>query len=115
RQGFLARASARGGLSSWGVQLATTNSREQTAAGILHSQEWHGRELQLLYTVLLGRPLDTAGLRFWGNILETGGTYEQVKAGILGSPEYFVRNGNTNSSWMNAVYHSQLGRAPGPN
>jgi hypothetical protein len=114
-QGFLDRAIDAPGLSFWGARLAATNSREQTAAEILQSQEWHGRELQLLYLELLGRPLDTAGLRFWGNILETGGTYEQVKAGILGSAEYFARNGNTISSWMNAVYPSQLGRAPGPN
>jgi hypothetical protein len=112
-QGFLNRAIETGGLDFWRPQL-NASSREAVADRILHSPEWHGRQLQLLYQELLNRPLDTTGLLFWGNVLESGGTYEQVKAGILGSPEYFADSGNTFNSWLTAVYRSQLGRDPGP-
>jgi hypothetical protein len=114
-QGLLGRAIDIQGLAFWRQQLIATNSPGIVADEIMHSQEFRGRELQILYPILLNRPLDTAGLNFWGNILESGGTYEQVKAGILGSQEYFVHNGNRLPDWLTAVYNSQLGRAPNPN
>jgi hypothetical protein len=114
-QGFLDRPIDPAGLSFWGGVLNSTGvDRAAVAADILQSQEFRGRELQLVYPALLGRQLDTAGLQFWGNVLETGGTYEQVKAGIFGSQEYFNRVGNTFTGFLNGVFQSQLGRAPTP-
>ncbi len=113
-QGFLGRAIDTNGLTFWNQVLATTGSRVSVAEGIVHSQEYHGRELQLLYGTYLHRQLDPTGLAFWGNVLETGGTYEQVKAGILGSQEYFNDQGGIFTNWLTAVYTSQLGRSPSP-
>jgi hypothetical protein len=113
-QGFLGRVIDTNGLAFWRTQLAITGSRITVAEDIVHSQEYHGRELQLLYGTFLQRSLDNAGLRFWGNVLETGGTYEQVKAGILGSQEFFIDKGNTFPNWLTAVYQSQLNRTPSP-
>jgi hypothetical protein len=112
-QGFLARPIDPVGLTFWGGVLNNTGGdRTAVAADILQSQEFRGRELQLVYPALLGRPLDTPGLQFWGKVLETGGTYEQVKAGIFGSQEYFNRVGDTFPNFLNGVFQSQLGRAP---
>jgi hypothetical protein len=112
-QGFLDRPLDTAGLTFWGGVLSSTGGdRTAVAADILQSQEFRGRELQLVYPALLGRPLDNAGLQFWGHLLETGGTYEQVKAGIFGSQEYFNRVGDTFTGFLNGVFQSQLGRAP---
>jgi hypothetical protein len=111
-QGFLGRVIDTPGLSFWRQVLNTTGDRTAVAAGILNSQEYQGRELQILYPTLLGRPLDNPGLTFWGNLLQSGGTYEQVKAGILGSPELFSRVGNTFSGFITSVFTSQVGRFP---
>jgi hypothetical protein len=113
-QGFLGRPLDPTGLSYWGGVLNSTHGdRTAVAADILRSQEYYGRELQLVYPALLGRALDNLGLQYWGNgILETGGTYEQVKAGIFGSQEYYNRVGNDFTNVLTGVFQSQLGRPP---
>src|SRR5262249_3324976 len=87
-------------------------SRAAVVNGILISPEYRGRELQLLYTVLLGRPLDGGGLAYWGNLLARGVTFEAVKAGLLSSDELFTRVGGTNTAFLDAVFNSQLARLP---
>src|SRR6266540_7513936 len=57
-QGFLGRAADAPDLAFWDSRLATGETRTQMTAEIIASPEFQGRELQLLYQTLLGRPLD---------------------------------------------------------
>jgi hypothetical protein len=109
-QGFLGRPAAVSDLVFWDNRISAGETRTQIAAEVVASPEFQGRELQLLFPTFLGRPLDQIGRDAWAPVLRNGGGLDQVKAGILGSQEYFVRNGNTLVSFLNAVYESQLGR-----
>jgi Ca2+-binding RTX toxin-like protein len=91
-----------------------THHHGQVALSILGSGEFRSSEINSYYLKYLGRPADQAGLNTWLRQLKAGATEQSVLTGILGSGEYFARSGNSNISFINALYHDLLGRLPGP-
>jgi uncharacterized delta-60 repeat protein len=89
-------------------------TRMQVAQIIEASQEYRTDLVQGMYMSFLGRSADAGGLQFWVSSLNAGATIEQIKSGILGSGEYFQRNGGTNSSFLQGVYHDVLSRPIDP-
>jgi hypothetical protein len=63
------------------------------------------------YGEYLRRAVDGAGLTGWSNFLAQGGTSDQLRALLLGSGEYFQIAGNTNATFLAALYRDILGRS----
>ena len=75
-----------------------------------HSAEYFGTIVKPAYQQFLGRTPDSGGLAFWINAMTSGLTDEQLEAGFIGSAEFYTHSGGTDTSWVDAMYQSLLGR-----
>src|SRR5262249_11426022 len=103
------------GAITWPGLLDAGFTRHETAQIILTStphQEHFRNEVRRLYLQYLDRTPEATGLQGWLAFLQRGGTEEQMAGLIAGSPEYLQRNGADADSFLNALYHDALGRAP---
>jgi hypothetical protein len=111
-QDLLGRAPDAGGLAYWVAQLDQGVPRSAVAEQLTHSAEYYATIIRPAYQQFLGRDADDAGVAFWTARMQQGLTDEQLQASFIGSPEYFQHSGGTNKSWVDAMYHDLLGRAP---
>jgi Ca2+-binding RTX toxin-like protein len=85
----------------------------QVELGFLNSGENRSSEIAGYYQKYLGRTADQSGLSYWLSQFRSGATSDSVLANILASGEYYAKSGNTNASFIEALYHDLLGRTPG--
>ncbi len=74
------------------------------------SDEWAGRQIDLLYQTALGRASDVGGRAFWLSRVAAGLRISEVGVDLYGSPEYYERSGGTDASFIDALYRDLLGR-----
>jgi hypothetical protein len=101
------------GMDNWSGQLDAGVAAKEV---ILEIEECSLNEYQTLvvenlYARYLGRAADPGGLQNWTSFLDGGGTVEGVAANLISSAEYFQKAGNTNDTFLTALYHDVLGRA----
>jgi hypothetical protein len=70
-------------------ELAASVSRQQVAAQIFGSDEYHRGLVAVEYDRFLHRDVEPAGLAFFAGQLDQGAGDEQMIAEIIGSEEYF--------------------------
>ncbi|HUY35205.1 MAG TPA: DUF4214 domain-containing protein [Pirellulales bacterium] len=98
----------------WVGQLNAGVSRLAIANLFVTSNERRSQVIGDLYQTYLGRAVDPAGLIYWLGVWNASSGPEQVQAGIIGSPEFYVTAGNTDASWVTALYQNLFERNPGP-
>jgi hypothetical protein len=106
---LLGREARQNEIDLWTGLLINTDTRQQVALQIAHSDEAYTNTLQGLYTAYLGRSLDANGKLYYLGLIHQGATLEQVKAQIFQSNEYFIKNGGTNFGFLTGVYRDGLG------
>jgi uncharacterized repeat protein (TIGR01451 family) len=84
--------------------------RTQMIVFFTASQEYREHLVNCMYDHFLNRGADAGGLQFFANQLANGVDEEIVLSEIVGSQEYFIRNGNTNQGFADALYRDLLGR-----
>jgi hypothetical protein len=90
-------------------------ARATVANSLLQSSEYRSNLVTSYYTRFLLRTPSAAEVSPWVNQLAQGVSDETVIANFVGSPEYFQnpqKGNNSNSTWVNAIYHDLVGRAP---
>ncbi len=107
---LLGRSPDLGGLNFWSGQLDQGAARATLINLIDHSAEYFGTIIKPAYEQFLGRNADPAGIAFWTNAMTNGLTDEQLEAGFVGSAEFYTHSGGTDTSWVDAMYESLLGR-----
>jgi hypothetical protein len=101
-------------LSILGGDGASSSERADVVRGFLNSPEYRLHFVNTLYQTFLDRAPDAAGLQFFADKLESLDDLAEIVVYIAGSQEYFVRNGDSNQSFVNALYRDLLGRATDP-
>jgi hypothetical protein len=86
---ILSRAPDSGGLATYTSQLSSGTSREQVAAELLGSNEYHQDQVEVFYALFLGRSADPGGLATYTGQLNAGTSYAQVEAELVGSNEFY--------------------------
>jgi streptogramin lyase len=95
--------------------LETLPSHLQDAANALvHSAEQYAGVVIQCYLKYLHRAPAVQEVNGWVSLLQQNLTDEQLEAGFIGSAEFYVRSGNTDKSWIDAMYVSLLGRPADP-
>ena len=109
---LLHRPAEAGGFSFWTGLLNGGQTRTQVVEEIesCSTLEYRRIQVQDLFAALLHRSPDPSALSYDAIFLETSGTPEQLAASILTSPEYLQRNGTSNNSYLQALYHDVLHR-----
>jgi hypothetical protein len=111
-QDLLGRTADQGGLDYW-LGILAAAPRVAGPLGLQSGSEFHGLQVDAMYSRLLGRPADPAGRMWWIDRLARGTTYVQATAQILASNEYFQRHGGgTDDGWLSAVYSDVLAGRP---
>jgi virginiamycin B lyase len=85
----LGRAPDPFGMTAFTADLRVV-TRQQVAAAILDSPEYHQDRIQALYHTLLHRDPDAAGLTSWTSLLRQGIPDEDLLARMLASKEFFA-------------------------
>jgi hypothetical protein len=114
-QDLLHREADDGGLVAW-CNLLQQNAitRAQVALAIERSVEYQTAQVENLYQTLLGRTADSGGLNAFVAFLQRGGTHQQAEIAIMSSEEFFRHAGNSNAAFVDALYHTVLGRGADP-
>src|SRR5438552_3602172 len=99
--------------SGWVTGLETgTLTPAQVATGFLGSREFNIRAVDQQYIRLLDRAPEAGVAQTWMAQMQASGGSEPLTVGILSSPEYYAAHGGDSQSWLTAVYHDLLDRAP---
>lgn len=100
-------------MAYWSGLLSDSSAanRQKVAVGFLSSPEYKTHFVTTIYTNFLHRAPDPGGLQFYVNKLTANRDEVEILSYIVGSQEYFVLNGGTNQSFINAVYRDLFGRA----
>ena len=101
-------------MTYWSGLLAGDSSaaaRQKVALGFLSSPEFKTHFVTTLYENFLHRAPDPGGLQFYVDKLTANRDEVQILSYIVGSQEYFVLNGGTNQTFINALYRDLFGRA----
>jgi hypothetical protein len=109
---LLGRTPDLAGLNHWLNNLAAGETPFQVAGEFATSVERQTIVIREDYADFLGRAPDTTGLNTWLRLLESGVSRTFVASAILGSTEFFQKSGNSNSSFVIAVFSDVLGRTP---
>ncbi len=96
------------------VALGNFADINQTAANFVTSTERRAGRVAGYYTTFLGRNAAPAEVNGWLQTLTQGRVLEQVLGEIAGSSESFLRQGSSNSRWLDALYQALLGRGRDP-
>lgn len=86
--------------------MSGSMARAQNAVQVNLVESWYHR--------YLGRHGDPVGAMGHATLLARGTPALIVEAGFLGSPEYYIRNGQSEPSFILAVYRDVLGTSPTP-
>jgi hypothetical protein len=102
------------GYAHFTTELANGATPYAVAQEIENSAEYHALVVNQLYQQVLGRAADATGLSTWTNFLANGGTSDQLEENLLGSQEFFNNHGQSNASFLEAVYQLTLQRSVDP-
>lgn len=111
---LLGRAADPSGYTHFLTELQNGASRYQVVQEVQGSAEYQTLEVDQLYQQILGRAPDSTGLSTWTNFLANGGTENQLEAILLGSQEFFNDHGQSDASYIQAVYQLVLNRTVDP-
>jgi hypothetical protein len=101
------------GKAFWTNQLDTGQiTRPGMANAFVHSDEWRGVVVTGWYFTYLNREPDS-GVTFWMNQLATS-TVNEVEPRFAASAEAYANGGGTNSSYIDFIYNTLLGRSAEP-
>lgn len=100
------------GYNFWVNYTLSHGDRGAVAQFFLASPEYRTHFVTSLYTNFLHRSPDAAGLAAYTNLLAINRDELQLVSIMVGSQEYFVLNGNSNASFVNALYRDLFGRSP---
>lgn len=101
------------GAAGWVNALNLGVSPTLVVLGIEASTEYLTDQVAALYHHYLNRAPDPLGQQGWVSFLQHGGTFEQVSEAMVSSPEFFSEQGGTNQGYVQGLYQTVLGRAPG--
>ena len=102
------------GYAHFTTELANGATLYGVVQEIENSAEYRALVVNQLYEEVLGRTADSAGLATWTSFLANGGTADQLEENLLGSQEYFNDHGQSNASFLQAVYQLVLQRSVDP-
>lgn len=97
----------------WVTSLQYGTSPVAVGAGFVNSDEYRLTRIAASYSTILGRSGESAGITSWLNGMRRGvlGPDDLDKA-FLASDEYYNRSGQTDTSFVNAIYARLLARSP---
>ena len=93
-----------------GTATVAVNGYYSVAMGFLQSNEYDTDLIVADYQQYLSRTPSSSETAYWVGLMQQGWTDNQIAAGFLSSPEFFGDAGNTNTTWVDALYHDLLGR-----
>jgi hypothetical protein len=111
---LLQRTPSASEVQGWVNLMSAGLSAQQVALDFTMSSEYRNLLITQDYQTYLGRPPEAAALASWNAQLQQGMTDTQLASSLLASTEYFNNHGDDNASWLAAVYHDVLHRAPDP-
>ena len=110
---LLNRAVDPSGSAYWVGQLNSGVSPAMVVLGIENSSEYQSDLVAGFYQHYLNRAADSSA-QYWVDQLQSGASIEDVIDGIVSSPEFYnVEGKGTDAAFVDALYASILGRAPG--
>lgn len=74
------------------------------------SDAFAGKQINLLYRSILGRPADAGGRAYWLGQVRRGLRLDQIASYFYGGPEFFKMSGSTNGGFVDRLYRQILGR-----
>lgn len=83
---------------------------DDVANALTHSDEYFTNLVTQDYLQLLRRTPGAAEVNSWVGVLKGGLSAEQRLAGFTSSAEYYLRAGDTEQAWVEALYRDVLGR-----
>lgn len=92
------------------VRQLRTGQRITLADELVHGQQYAGTVIDDLYFSAFERGADASGRQYWIAEMAAGLKYEHLGTLFYGSPEYVMRSGNTDASFVDALYGDLLGR-----
>lgn len=95
-----------------GISVVDKEGRASFEHDLVYSQQWATHMVHDLYVSVLGREPDAAGLSFWVAKVMNGMGVRDVAIAMYGSPEYYRAQGNTDATYVTALYHAIMGRSP---
>lgn len=107
---FLGRNASSSEISNWTGRVLAGDRTSLTKA-LAVSQEWAGVRINELYSLILGRTNDQGGMQYWLGTIRGGSRLEDVATYFYGSIEFYRRVGNTDASFVNALYDQILHRS----
>jgi hypothetical protein len=96
-----------------GPNPSSQAARSAAAAGLLTSPVGRQAAAADLFQQAFGRAIDPSGRTYWSTKLLTI-TRPEMLSRLTGSSEFYRRAGGTIPTFVDAVYHSVLGRNPDP-
>ena len=111
-QDLLGRTGSTQEIVAWVNQISLGLTRPIIVTGFIESIEYRVKEVNDTYQAILHRPADLAGLNNFVSLLQQGHALEEIRLVLIASQEYFQAHGNTNQSYVTALYNDILHRAP---
>ncbi|MEM7323122.1 MAG: SpoIID/LytB domain-containing protein [Actinomycetota bacterium] len=96
-------------LDRW-VRRLRTGQRITLADELVHGDQYAGTVIDELYLSAFNRGADAGGRQYWVAEMADGLKYEHLGTLFYGSPEYVMQSGNTNETFVDALYGDLLGR-----
>ena len=113
-QDILGRGVDPGGLDTWSRTLVAGTSPAALATTLVRSTEYAQATVTRDYQAVLGRAPDPYGMRDWTTAITSGSVRsEDLRLWLYSSVEFYQRNGNTDRTYVAALYQSVLGRPAG--
>jgi hypothetical protein len=110
-QDVLGRSVDPGGLDTWSRVLVQGTPPASLATSLVRSTEYAQATVTRDYQAVLGRAPDPYGMRDWTAAITSGSVRsEDLRLWLYSSVEFFQKNGNTNETYVAALYQNVLGR-----
>lgn len=110
---ILGRDADAGGLSFWSANIVQGMSPAQVGQAFARSPEYAYATVARDYRDVLGREPDPSGVSTWTTAIISGVMRsEDLNIWLFSSVEYFNISGQTNDSYVTALYQHILGREP---
>jgi hypothetical protein len=112
---ILGRDADTGGLSYWSINIVQGMSPAQVGQAFARSPEYAYATVARDYRDVLGREPDPSGISTWTSAIISGVMRsEDLNIWLYSSVEYYNISGQTDDSYVTALYRHILGREPGP-
>ena len=103
------------GLQYWSALLDQGVPRSSIATALAVSNEYLTNfVINPAYEKYLGRPADSSGISYWLVQMHAGLTDEGLAASLASSTEFYIKAGNSDIGFVDALYRLVLNRTPDP-